>query len=284
MEHMSTALLDADILLYIASRGAEDKIDWEDGSDPVITANFDKGVSIVTDVITRWHRMSGMDDYAIVFSDRINPCFRNAIYPIYKLHRVGYERPELYDILSDWIKDNTTADWYLWDTLEADDTLGIIQMEMNREGHPTCIVSIDKDMLTIPGKHLNPNKTDDPGPMPPGPKQQNNATLTDVSPAEADYNWMMQTVAGDRVDNYKGAPGIGAKGAAKLLDPHFGDLDGMWNAALDGFADQWDKPNWSAKFQFEDPFDEALANARCARILRDGDFNRATGEVKLWTP
>lgn len=273
--YKSVALLDADILLYIAARGAEDKVDWEDGTDVMVMADLAKGKTILLDVVNAWWQMTGMDTYRICFSDRVNDCFRNAVYPIYKLHRAGYERPELYDTLSDWLKsrereENPHQPYWLYDTLEADDVLGILQTTWNQIGIDTCIVSIDKDMLTIPGKHVNPNLPD--------------PAIRQVDLEEADYNWMTQTISGDRVDNYKGAPGIGATRAKKILDPCRGDLPAMWEAVVDGFYDQWSKPNWKTKFQFDYPFEEAIANARCARILRHGDFNSETGKVNLWTP
>lgn len=266
----SIALLDADILLYIASRGAEERIDWEDGEDEMVIEDFAKAKTIMMDHTNAWHQMSGMDTYRLFFSDRENPCFRMDVYPIYKKHREGYERPPLYDKLSDWLKQREQDHWSEYKFLEADDTLGIWQTQCNGNGIDTAIVSIDKDMLTIPGKHLNPNHPD------PAIKQ--------ISDEDADYNWMMQTICGDRVDNYKGAPGIGPGRAAKLLDPCYGSLPMMWYAVMEGFYSQWGKSNWQDKFQFGNPVDEALANARCARILRHGDYNTETNEVTLWTP
>ncbi len=265
----SCALLDADILLYVASRGAEECIDWEDGEDPMVIEDFDKAKTIIQDHINAWWQLTGMDTYRLFFSDRDNPCFREAVYPIYKLHREGYERPPLYDKLSHWVKVREQDCWFEYKYLEADDALGIIQTQANSNGVETCIVSIDKDMLTIPGKHLNPN---DPKPK-----------VHIVDHYTADYNWMMQTLTGDRVDNYKGAPGIGPARATKLIG-HVRELQAMWAMVLEGYYEQWERPNWQMKFQFDDPETEALANARCARILRHGDYNIDTNEVKLWTP
>ena len=268
VEDMSVALLDADILLYIASRGAEENIDWEDGTEPMCLANFEKAKTILKDTINAWHQMSGCKTYQIMLTDRENPCFRDAFYPIYKKHRSG-ERPEVYDKLTKWLKIYELFNWYIYPTLEADDVLGMVQTERNYYGHDTVIVSIDKDMLTIPGKHLNPNKDDG---------------VIEIDEETANYNWMFQTLCGDRVDNYKGAPGIGAKRAEKMLLPVKHSLGQMWETVVDGFEDQFSKPTWQAKFLFDDPHHEALANARCARILRHGDYDMNTHEVNLWTP
>jgi len=266
----SVALLDADILLYIASRGAEEIVDWEDGTEPMRTADLEKAKTLLKDGINAWHQMSGCDTYAICLSDRDNPCFRNEIYPIYKKQREAVDKPSLYIELTEWLKNQyEVGNWRIHPTLEADDVLGIIQTGMPAM-IDTVIVSIDKDMLTIPGKHLNPNKDDG---------------VIEIDLDTANYNWMTQTLTGDRVDNYKGAPGIGPKAAAKYLDAWRGDLLGMWDAVCTGFLDQWDKPNWRAKFQFaDDPLREALANAQCARILRAEDYDTQSGKVKLWNP
>ena len=76
----------------------------------------------------------------------------------------------------------------------------------------------------------------------------------DVYPADqerADYWWMHQTITGDSVD---------------------------------GYETQYHKYKQREKFVTHSAYTEALMNARCARILRPGDYNENTGEVKLWTP
>lgn len=76
---------------------------------------------------------------------------------------------------------------------EADDALGINQTE------DTCICSIDKDLLMIPGKHYNWN-TD---------------KHTVISEIEGLQNFYQQLVTGDSTDNILGLYGVGPK--AKML-------------------------------------------------------------------
>jgi len=75
----------------------------------------------------------------------------------------------------------------------------------------------------------------------------------------------MQTLMGDSTDNYKGCPKVGLKTAEKILAEN-----STWETVVAAFE--------KAGLSEED----ALENARLARILRDGEYNNETGEVKLW--
>lgn len=129
--------------------------------------------------------------------------------------------------------------------LEADDVLGIL----GTANTDTIIWSEDKDLLTIPAKHWL------------------NGEVVEISEAKADYNFYHQTLTGDSTDNYKGCPKIGGVTANKLLD-----VDCSWDTVVNTFAKQG--------------LGEAVAieQARLARILRNGEYDTDTGEVKLWTP
>lgn len=129
--------------------------------------------------------------------------------------------------------------------LEADDVLGIL----GTANTDTIIWSEDKDLLTIPAKHWL------------------NGEVVEISEANADYNFYHQTLTGDSTDNYKGCPKIGGVTANKLLD-----VDCSWDTVVNTFAKQG--------------LGEAVAieQARLARILRNGEYDTDTGEVKLWTP
>ena len=129
--------------------------------------------------------------------------------------------------------------------LEADDVLGIL----GTANTDTIIWSEDKDLLTVPAKHWI------------------NGEVVEISEADADYNFYHQTLTGDSTDNYKGCPKIGGVTANKLLD-----VDCSWDTVVNTFAKQG--------------LGEAVAieQARLARILRNGEYDTDTGEVKLWTP
>lgn len=132
------------------------------------------------------------------------------------------------------------------DTLEADDALGIYATK-----YPgNIIVSPDKDMRQIPGKLYNLTDT---------------TTIT----AEEGAKWhMIQTLAGDQTDGYSGVPGIGVKRAETL----FNKEGYNWSTVVKAFTD---------KGLTED---DALLNARLARILTVNDYDTKRQEPILWTP
>tara|TARA_B110000503_G_scaffold38093_1_gene62501 strand:- start:12212 stop:12925 length:714 start_codon:yes stop_codon:yes gene_type:complete len=133
----------------------------------------------------------------------------------------------------------------IWKGLEADDILGIL----GSQSRDNIIWSADKDLLTIPALHWI------------------DGGVVEISKETADYNFFLQTLVGDTTDNYKGCPQVGAVTAKKILEK-----DCTWQAVRDAFQ---------SKGLSEE---EALENARLARILRDGEYNMETGEVKLWSP
>ena len=131
-------------------------------------------------------------------------------------------------------------------TLEADDAMGIYAT-----AHPgNTIVSPDKDMRQIPGKLYNLTDT---------------TTIT----AEEGAKWhMIQTLAGDQTDGYSGVPGIGVKRAETL----FNKEGYSWSTIVKAFEDKGLTEN------------DALLNARLARILTLDDYDTKRQEPILWTP
>ena len=117
--------------------------------------------------------------------------------------------------------------------------------------HPgNIIVSPDKDMRQIPGKLYNLETTQD---------------IT----AEEGKQWhYIQTLAGDQTDGYSGVPGIGVKRAETL----FNKEGYSWATVVKAFED---------KGLTEE---DALLNARLARILTIEDYDTKRQEPKLWTP
>jgi len=130
-------------------------------------------------------------------------------------------------------------------TLEADDVMGI------KSTHNTVIVSDDKDMKTIPCRLYRP---------------MSNEHMV-VTEAEADKNFLTQALTGDTTDGYKGLVGVGIKKAEAILGsrPHWGAVE-------------------TAYLKAGHTRDEAITQARLARILRASDWDEAKQEVILWTP
>jgi len=130
--------------------------------------------------------------------------------------------------------------------LEADDAMGIYATKFPGN----TIVSPDKDMRQIPGKLFNLEDT------------------TTITPEEGARWHLIQTLAGDQTDGYSGVPGIGVKRASTLFDKE----GYSWATVVKAFED---------KGLTED---DALLNARLARILTDEDYDSKTKAPILWTP
>ena len=131
-------------------------------------------------------------------------------------------------------------------TLEADDSMGIYATK-----YPgNIIVSPDKDMKQIPGQLYNFEET---------------TTIT----KEAGTKWhLIQSISGDQTDGYGGVPGIGIKRAETL----FKEKGYTWKAVVEAFAEK----NLSEE--------EALVNARLAKILTADDYDFNKKRPILWTP
>lgn len=238
--------LDTDILLYKSATSAEREIDW--GSDIwSLFTNLADAKEAFQQQIDRITTTLGVHDYVCCLSDHGNN-FRKVVEPTYKSNRKGTRKPVGYVALCDWVEHEYRT--FRKPTLEADDCLGIIATKPSNIGK-CIIVSDDKDLLTVPGKVYRPS---------------NDAQVT-ITEQEADKNFLMQVCTGDVTDGYKGIPGIGPKKAEALLGsrPH-------WGAVEQAFI----KAGLSR--------DDALTQARLARILRWEDWNDEKGEPILWHP
>ena len=73
---------------------------------------------------------------------------------------------------------------------------------------------------------------------------------------------------GDTVDNYKGCPKVGAVTAEKILNEAKGE--DLWQTVVNKYL--------KAGMTEED----AILNARMARILRKDEYDLVTHKIKLW--
>ena len=109
------------------------------------------------------------------------------------------------------------------------------------------IVSPDKDMKQIPGRLYNFDDT---------------FTITH----EEGSKWhLIQTLAGDQTDGYGGVSGIGVKRAVSLFE----DKGYSWQTVIEAF---------------DNDIEDALVNARLARILTVDDYDFKRKCPILWTP
>ena len=168
------------------------------------------------------------------------------IYRDYKGHRLR-RKPLGYRRLVNHCKQNYCHQ--IRKGLEADDSLGIDATR--NPSTDNIIVSPDKDMRQIPGVLWN--MTDD---------------VEEITKEDGDRWHLIQSMAGDPTDGYPGCPGIGVKRATELLNKH----GNKWEAICQAYKERG----------LSD--DDALLNARLAKILQHTDYDYDRKEPILWTP
>lgn len=270
------ALIDGDIFAFEIAAGAEEPIHWGDGLwtlhawAPEALARLDSRLSELAHSI-------GAQRTVVILSDD-NDNWRKDVLPTYKSNRSGQRKPMLLPLLKQHLRDKHNA--FSWPRLEADDVLGILASQPSDDEF--VIITKDKDLQTIPGLHYLSHKEE--------------LGVFEVTQQEAD-NWhLIQSLAGDITDGYSGCPGIGVETARKIIEEPYGwesyehtfksgkrkgetetrwqktEVDSVWEAVIA----QYRKAGLGEE--------EALTQARVARILRHSDFNYDTKEPILWTP
>lgn len=199
---------------------------------------------LFTKQIEGFKERTGVDGVLMCLSDSEN--FRKTVDTSYKSGRKKTRKPVGYKAMVEWCEETWPSCRQA--TLEADDVMGILGSTPDLK---TVIVSDDKDMKTIPCRLYRPTDDD----------------LMDVSQEAADLNFYTQTLTGDSTDGYSGCPKVGAVTAAKILG---------------------NRPDWSL---VENQFiksgltrEEAITQARLARILRNDDWDAENETIKLWSP
>jgi DNA polymerase I len=239
-------LIDADITAYSSASRSEEEIQWDEDTW-TIHSDLSKAKEHFDYLLNSYQEATGEKEFKLCFSGKDN--FRKTLNPTYKSNRKG-RKPVGYSALKDWAMETYPS--MCKDTLEADDCMGILATKFKGQ---TIIVSMDKDLLTIPGKMY---RTSPDG----------SGEWHDTDEKEADYRFLIQSMTGDATDGYAGIPGIGPKKAEEIMKKH----GAVWKTVEDAYL--------KAGLTKED----ALLNARMARILRQEDWDFETNQVKLWKP
>ena len=162
--------------------------------------------------------------HAAVIFDKGSHTFRNDLYPAYKGNR-----PELPEDLRPQMpltREATRAFNIACEEMEgfeADDIIATLSCQARRAGGRVTIISSDKDLMQLVGDGVEMFDA------------MKNARLG-VEAVEEKFGVTpdrvidVQALAGDGVDNVPGAPGIGIKTAAQLIQ-EFGDLDTLLSRA-----------------------------------------------------
>jgi DNA polymerase I len=245
----TTALIDADVIAYKWASAAQKVWKWTPGDPDDVSVSLEPLESLTDGIgLEIVDAMGAVDADAVVVCLTHPNNWRKDILPSYKGNRSV--KPLLLQPIKDWL--TATYKTYIREPLEGDDCLGILATSNIIPGKKV-IVSIDKDMKTIPGWLYDPMHDE----------------FIKVSEEEADWWHMLQTMTGDVVDNYKGIPGIGKVKATKLLL----ECDGHPWPAMVELAE--------TKGMTEA---ELLVQARVARICRASDYDFKTKTVRLWNP
>lgn len=253
----TTVLLDADVVAYKFANGAQEVTDWGDGVKSFDVADEQDVFSECQRYILNIEEQLGADETIVCLSCPTAEKWRVKLWPSYTSRKT--EKPVLLEAVKDFMASRFRT--YKRPTLEADDILGILSTHPSIIPGKKIIVSIDKDLKTIPGFLFNPDKDD---------------FEQEISLEEADYFWMWQTLVGDRVDCYPGLRGCGPETAPLILSEEYRTFGGpvlsMWEAVVFAYE--------TKGFTAED----ALLQARLARILRHTDYDFDKKEVILWKP
>jgi len=247
-----TLLIDTDVLLWRASSAVQRTFDFGGGVFAV-GADFhrakDKFDAEVRELVVK---LKATNPPVLALSDPKRN-WRKEVLPTYKANRSS-AKPKIFYELREHAEASYDTRWY--PGLEGDDVLGLYSTGSSISGKK-IIVSIDKDLQTIPGHLYNPNKPE--------------RGVRLIRPEEADEYHLMQALTGDTVDGYSGCPGIGPKRAAQILALAFTPEE-KWRMIVRAFASKGLNESYE------------IVQAQVARILRRGEYDKETYRVTTWTP
>lgn len=254
MPEKTVLLIDGDVLAYTMAASKEIAVELE----PDYWhwwVNIEEVKAAINGEIATYLDELGADSYVLALTDS-DGNFRKTILPTYKGKRANVKKPVALMEIREWMQ--REHETFLRPGLEGDDVMGILATwpKFIQERGKPIIVSIDKDMKTIPGTYVRDLET---GPVV-------------ITEEEADYWHMYQTLTGDQTDGYGGCPGIGPKRAEAALAAAEEEGVPLWDTVV----------NLYRKAKMGE--DEALVQARVARILRASDYNFKERKPILWSP
>lgn len=258
------AILDGDLMAYKAACFAD-----KEGPDE-LEARLRFDVKLWTP--------GGVSRTMVAFSPSRKDNYRRDFWPEYKAHRDGKPSPQYLPLAIQILKDN--FDSITRHRIEADDIMGI-----GMSSGQAIAVTLDKDLRSCPGWLWNPEKQGFP---------------ELISEEEADRWFHRQWLTGDSTDRIPGIHRMGDKGAQKLLDS---TSPQNWSAMVMAYYEQsaQDVVSWRVDgkqkrgtraehlaetygWETGQDLDYCLAQARCVRILRDGEWDKVGENPILFTP
>ncbi|MGB7622234.1 MAG: DNA polymerase I [Terriglobia bacterium] len=189
-----------------------------------LPTNAIRGFTAILRKIIQTHR----PDYLGVAFDTAEPTFRHDSFADYKKDRP--DMPEDLSLQLPYIRKVCAAlrvPIIQFERFEADDVIGTLTRKGEEQTLDVVIVTQDKDMFQLVDDHVRVMRA----------SRQGDETLYDPSGVEELMGLPPEKIidylglCGDAVDNIPGAPGIGEKGARKLL-AEFGSIESLlerWN-------------------------------------------------------
>ena len=253
---------------------AEKKLFLLDGHALVYRAHFafinrplinSKGIntSAITGFVrTMWDLMKNQNPTHIAVSfDLKGPTFRHKAFPAYKANREA--QPDDIKIALPYIKEiikGFNIPIVTMEEFEADDVIGTLAKQAEKEGFQVYMVTPDKDYAQLVSENIfmyKPSRSGSGVEILGIPE-----VLEKFDIQEVDQVIDVLGLQGDSVDNIPGVPGIGAKTASKLLKIYGSvekllestdDLKGKQKENLINFADQARQSKWLATIKLDVP-------------------------------
>jgi DNA polymerase-1 len=240
-------LIDADVLAYQSAFTAQANVQWE---EDLWTVHSDLAIAKtwIIERLDMFKQKTGAEEFILAISDKNN--FRRKLNPMYKANRRSKFAPIGLSPIRDWMAEEYGT--VIYPNLEADDVLAILATDLTPD-QKRIIVSIDKDFKSVPCTFYDFNRDE----------------IHDVSVEDANKYHLMQTMAGDPVDGYKGIPGVGGVKANRLLDNN----GATWDTVVRAYSDA------------ELSEQEALTNAWMAYLIQHKEYDPVNKQLKyLWMP
>ena len=242
------ALIDAEVFLYRCAAAAEYEAELQPDVWTYLCRITDAKTAFEAEVAAIENTLPDAEIH-LCFGDRTN--YRYAVYPEYKSNRRKTRRPAGYGALRPWCES-------LWPShfianVEGDDVLALVAEPGD------VIVSRDKDLKTVPGLHLQGTE------------------ISEVTLAQADLAFYSQILTGDAADGYPGCKGVGPVAAQKALAGWKEETD-LWREVVNAYVLKGPFPDRAQAERF------AIIQARCARILRPGEYDHSRQRPTLWSP
>jgi DNA polymerase-1 len=217
-----TLLVDGDVIAYTIACRIEEHVDWDGNGNAQVFSDSGRAFEQTQWWLESIQAEHKADKVIVALSDKSRRYFRHDIFPAYKAHRTHGTPPQSLGAVKDFLRKGVNDfEPVFFPTLEADDVLGILATSTHVDYGERIIVTSDKDLLQIPGKHYNP-------------RNGKSATVTESA---GDYFFLTQVLTGDPTDGFPGIKGVGPKKAEKILLEAFskGGVSLAWSAIVSAY-------------------------------------------------